>query len=144
MAGSGRGFYCLPEVDDEVLVVFEHGDVRRPYILGALWNGKDLPVEGNDKAVSGGKVNRRTFKTRIGHTLLLDDTDGKGEVRIITSAGHTVVLDDKNDQIVVMDKTGSNKIAIKSGDNSIKAECNGDFSVNAKARSRCREPREWM
>lgn len=134
MAGPGRGFYCLPEVDDEVLVVFEHGDVRRPYIIGALWNGKDKPVEGNDKAVSGGKVNRRTLKTRIGHTLLLDDTDGKGEIRITTSAGHTVVLDDKNDQIQVVDKTGTNKVTIKSGDNSVKVECLGDFSVNAKGK----------
>ena len=37
-AGDGRGFYCLPEVNDEVLIAFEHGDVHRPYIVGALWS----------------------------------------------------------------------------------------------------------
>lgn len=39
---SGRGFFWLPEVDDEVLVAFEHGDIRYPIVLGALWNGVDL------------------------------------------------------------------------------------------------------
>lgn len=153
MAGNGRGFYFLPEVDDEVLVCFEHGDIRRPYVVGALWNGKDAPVEGNDQAVSGGKVNRRSLKTRIGHTLLLDDTDGKGEMNLTTASGHVVTLDDANkrilaktksghqvllddaaDKIVVADKTGANKITIATGDNSVSVECLGDFSVNAKGR----------
>src|SRR5271170_858207 len=39
MAGPGRGAYFLPEVNDEVLVAFEHGDVRRPYVIGGMWNG---------------------------------------------------------------------------------------------------------
>ena len=34
MAGSGRGAYVLPEIDDQVLVVFEHGDVNRPIVVG--------------------------------------------------------------------------------------------------------------
>ena len=49
MAGKGRGFYFLPEVEDEVLLAFEHGDARFPYVLGALWNGQDKPPENNDK-----------------------------------------------------------------------------------------------
>ena len=60
MAGKNRGLYCLPEVEDEVLVMFEHGDVRRPYILGALWNGKDAPPAENDK----GENNLRLLKSR--------------------------------------------------------------------------------
>ena len=134
MAGSERGLFILPEMDDEVLVVFEHGDFNHPFIIGSLWNGKDKPVEGNDKAVAGGKVNRRTLKSRIGHTLLLDDTDGKGGVTIITCAGHKVFLNDKDDEIIVVDKTGGNKITIKSGNNSVKVECMGDFSVDAKGK----------
>ena len=43
MAGSGRGFFYLPEVGDEVLVVFEHGDIRTPIIIGVLWDGLTLP-----------------------------------------------------------------------------------------------------
>src|SRR5438067_2533748 len=43
MAGPGRGFWWIPEVNDEVLVCFEHGDVRFPYIIGGLYNGQDRP-----------------------------------------------------------------------------------------------------
>jgi uncharacterized protein involved in type VI secretion and phage assembly len=44
-AGGDRGLLMTPLVDDEVLVAFEHGDVRRPLVLGALWNGEDTPGE---------------------------------------------------------------------------------------------------
>ncbi len=44
-AGAGRGFYWLPEVSDEVLVAFERGEAHRPYVVGALWNGKDKPMK---------------------------------------------------------------------------------------------------
>ena len=45
-AGKDRGFACMPEIDDEVLVCFEQGDFRRPYVLGGLFNGVDLPKDG--------------------------------------------------------------------------------------------------
>ena len=44
MAGSGRGLVLIPEIGDEVLVAFERGDLRFPYVVGALWNGKDRPI----------------------------------------------------------------------------------------------------
>jgi uncharacterized protein involved in type VI secretion and phage assembly len=44
-SGKDRGLLMTPLVDDEVLVAFEHGDVRRPFVIGALWNGKDTPGE---------------------------------------------------------------------------------------------------
>jgi uncharacterized protein involved in type VI secretion and phage assembly len=43
MAGGGRGSMFMPEVQDEVLVGFEHGDTRFPYVVGFLWNGQDAP-----------------------------------------------------------------------------------------------------
>src|SRR6516162_486840 len=43
MVGKKMGFFYLPEINDEVLVGFEHGDVRFPYILGSLYNGVDKP-----------------------------------------------------------------------------------------------------
>lgn len=154
MAGAGRGFYFLPEVNDEVLVAFEHGDIHRPYIIGALWNGKDNPMEKNSEAVGGdGKVNHRIIKTRIGHTILLDDLDGKGEMKMTSchghvvtindkdnkiesksKDGHTVTLDDQNGKIVVVDKTNNNKITITSSDNSMKMECNGNFDIDSKGK----------
>ena len=40
-AGKNRGWFFIPEVNDEVLVMFEHGDLNRPLVVGALWGGKD-------------------------------------------------------------------------------------------------------
>ena len=108
MAGPGRGTYFLPEVDDEVLVAFEHGDVQSPYVIGALWNGKDAPPTNN----SDGKNNIRLIHSRSGHLVRLDDTDGDEKIEII-------------------DKTGGNKITIKSSDNSMSLECTGKMKLHA-------------
>ena len=89
MAGADRGTYFLPEVEDEVLVAFEHGQPDFPYILGALWNGKDKPPEAND-----GENNLRTIKSRSGHTIRLDDTDGAEKIEIIdASNSNSIVID---------------------------------------------------
>jgi len=110
MGGAGRGTYFLPEVDDEVLVAFEHGNVGSPYIVGALWNGKDAPPANN----SDGKNNIRLIHSRSGHLVRLDDTDGDEKIEII-------------------DKTGGNKITIKSSDNSMSLECTGKMTLHATA-----------
>ncbi|MBD2341680.1 phage tail protein [Calothrix sp. FACHB-156] len=109
MAGADRGLYFLPEVNDEVLVAFEHGDVAFPYILGALWNGKDQPP-GNNK---DGKNNQRVIKSRSGHTIILDDTDGQ-------------------EQIIIRDKTGKNEIAIDSKNNAMTIKVEKNLTIEAK------------
>lgn len=80
-AGKDRGAMVVPEVGDEVLVIFEHGDLRRPYVLGGLYNGVDLPAgKGIDVIDSGsGAVNRRSMVSRRGHRIDLLDEDGKAE-----------------------------------------------------------------
>jgi uncharacterized protein involved in type VI secretion and phage assembly len=117
MAGSDRGSYFLPEVDDEVLIAFDHGDVHHPYVIGALWNGKDKPPEEN----SDGKNNIRKIRSRSGHEIILDDSQGQEKVTIKTNAGHQILLDDSSggEKIEIKDKTGSNKIVIDSMQNSI-------------------------
>lgn len=99
MAGPGRGIEYLPEVDDEVLVAFEHGDIRRPYILGALWNGRDAPPLPSSEAVQGGKVVRRITRTRTGHQMLFDD--GVGQIRVHTAGNHQFVMSDKPQEVAV-------------------------------------------
>lgn len=112
-AGKGRGLLVLPEVGDEVLVAFEHGDVRRPFVLGGLYNGRDLPPQAAGAVASDGKVVHRAFTSRSGHRLLLDDTKGA-------------------ERIVVTDKTGNNEIVIDSKENTVTIRCDGDFTVDAK------------
>jgi len=108
MAGPERGFYFLPEVNDEVLVAFDHGIVEMPYVIGALWNGKDKPPEKNDD----GKNNIRSIKSRSGHILRLDDKQGEEKIEII-------------------DRTGKNKITISSKDNTISIEADADITIKS-------------
>ncbi len=98
-AGNARGFDCLPEINDEVLVAFEHGDIHRPYVLGGVWNGRDVPPEGVQQSVQDGKVRLRTFKTRVGHQLQFDDENGS--IRIQTAGGQTLTLNDGDGSIQI-------------------------------------------
>jgi len=108
MAGNGRGMYFLPEVDDEVLIAFEHGRVDHPYVLGSLWNGQDSAPESN----SDGENNHRTVQSRSGHVLRLNDQSGGETIEII-------------------DKSGNNKIVIATSDNSITIEANADITITS-------------
>lgn len=98
MAGGGRGFYFLPEVGDEVLVAFEQGDVRFPYVVGSLWNGKDAPPASNDD----GKNNVRVIKSRSGHVVRLSDEDGRETIEIIDkSEKNSIVIDTSKNTITI-------------------------------------------
>ncbi|MEW6211592.1 MAG: phage baseplate assembly protein V [Acidobacteriota bacterium] len=98
MAGKDRGAYFLPEVDDEVLVAFEHGDPRFPYVIGALWNGKDAPPATNDD----GKNNVRVIKSRSGHVIRLNDEDGKEMIEIVDkSEKNSIVFDTAKNTITI-------------------------------------------
>ncbi len=110
--GPDRGFEFLPEVNDEVLIGFEMGDVRYPYVLGGLWNGVDAPPKGSSELISGGKVQKRVIRSRNGNVITLDDTDGAGG-------------------ITVEDKNG-NKVTLDSGANSLTIEIKGDTSLKAQ------------
>lgn len=131
MAGGGRGSFFLPEVGDEVLVAFEHGDINRPYVIGALWNGKDGPPETNQD----GQNNIRKIRSRSGHEILFNDnnTAMQEKIEIKTKAGHQIVLDDSagQEKIEITDKTGSNKIIIDSVQNSINIECQMQLKIKA-------------
>jgi uncharacterized protein involved in type VI secretion and phage assembly len=82
-AGPNRGALFLPEVDDEVLVAFEQGDMRRPYVVGSLYNGRDKPNEG-DGLTQGGKVSRRGYVSKQGSMLVFFDDPSKDGVALIT------------------------------------------------------------
>ncbi|NOS89428.1 MAG: phage tail protein [Methylococcaceae bacterium] len=110
MAGNGYGAYFLPEVNDEVVVAFEHGLVDQPYILGSLWNGKDQPPESNQN----GDNNPRTFKSRSGHLIRLNDKQGGESIEII-------------------DKSGNNKIVIDSVNNTVTIHASSDIEISSES-----------
>jgi uncharacterized protein involved in type VI secretion and phage assembly len=129
MAGPDRGTYFLPEVDDEVLVGFAGGDIRHPYVLGALWNGQDAPPETN----SDGNNDVRKVHSRSGHELVFDDADQSGKVELKSSSGHTVTLDDASgsETITIEDKTGQNTIEFDATANSLSIEAGAKLSIEA-------------
>ena len=72
-AGNGRGFQCMPEVGDEVLVVFEHEDIHKPLIIGGLWSDKYKPPTASNECLGSDGVKIRQMVTRTGTKLVLDD-----------------------------------------------------------------------
>jgi phage protein D len=122
-AGKDRGFYVLPEVGDEVLVSFEQGDIRRPYVVGGLFNGTDTPKTGpiDDVDSGSGAINRRSMVSRRGHRIDLLDQDGKKEGVSISSG------DDK--LRFVLDATGST-VTLHS-DGTVTVEAKNGITVDA-------------
>ena len=119
MAGAGRGLYWLPEVDDEVLVAFEHGRPDSLYVLGGLWNGKDKPPEDN----KDGKNNVRALKTRSGHVIRLTDADGDEKIEIIDKTGKNSIVISAKDKTVTIGADAD--IIVKSTNGKLKLSGNG-------------------
>lgn len=92
LAGKQRGMFFMPEVDDEVLVAFEHGSFNHPYVVGYLWNGKDIPPDSDS--------NNRVIVTPGGHKLRFEDGGGK-KVILKSSSGQTITLDDSDGSITL-------------------------------------------
>jgi uncharacterized protein involved in type VI secretion and phage assembly len=95
-AGSGYGAVFVPEEGDEVLVAFVHGDMRFPIVLGGLYNGVDKPP--TDRTASR---DQKLVRTKHGHQVLLDDSQGQEAIRVTSAAGHELVLDDASGTITV-------------------------------------------
>ena len=112
MGGNNRGTWFIPDVHDEVLIVFEGGDPRRPYVVGGLWNGQDAPPQSMDGA---GNNYLKVIRSRNGVKITLDDTDGKETLILETPAGQKVTLQDGPGSIEAVDSNG----------NSVKMEASG-------------------
>jgi uncharacterized protein involved in type VI secretion and phage assembly len=111
MGGRDRGTWFIPDVDDEVLVAFEGGDPRFPYVLGGLWNGTDTPPESMDGA---GRNERKVIRSRNGVKITLDDHDGREQLILETPGGQRLTLEDGPGSIEARDSNG-NTIKLDSG-----------------------------
>ncbi|MEK6302424.1 MAG: phage baseplate assembly protein V [Acidobacteriota bacterium] len=120
MAGNNRGSWFIPDTNDEVLIAFEGGDPRRPYVIGALWNGSDSPPETMDGA---GNNYKKVLRSRNGVKITLDDTDGREQLILETPGGQKLTMKDGPDSVEVVDSNG----------NSIKLEPSG-ITVTASAK----------
>ncbi|WP_395018470.1 phage baseplate assembly protein V [Dongia sp.] len=118
MAGGKRGVYFVPEVNDEVLVAFDRGDLRFPYVIGCLWNGVDKAPETN----GDGKNDKRLIHTRKGHKLIFDD-GAKGLVQLQLNDGKMLKIDDEG--IAIDDAKGNSMVILSNS---------GGITITAKAK----------
>jgi uncharacterized protein involved in type VI secretion and phage assembly len=118
MAGKDRGAVFLPEVDDEVLIAYEHGDLRFPWVLGAAHNGIDTAPYAN----SDGNNEKRMFVSRSGMTLTFDDKDGSEKVELADKGSkESIVIDMANKKIAVV-SSGDLELTADQGAVTIKAK----------------------
>jgi phage protein D/phage baseplate assembly protein gpV len=128
-AGPQAGFCTIPEVGDEVLVTFLHGDFSQPFVLGGLWNGQHkLPPE-VESAADGEKPKVRTWRSPKGHRLTIHD-NADNKIEITTAGGSKITLDDTNKKIAITSK-GGQSIVIDDNGNKITVEGKSDINVNA-------------
>jgi uncharacterized protein involved in type VI secretion and phage assembly len=120
MGGNNRGSWFIPDVNDEVLVVFEGGDPRRPYCIGGLWNGSDSPPESMD---GSGRNNLKVIRSRNGVKVTLDDSDGQEKLILETPGGQRVTMKDGPGEVDIEDSNG----------NSVKLQTSG-ITVTASAK----------
>ena len=99
-AGNKTGLVFLPDVDDEVLVAFEHGDIRRPYVLGGLWSTVSAAAIGRLTCSTTATTARQGIVSRRNHRMLFFDDDqdlgvavmtGDDKLRISLNATGTVI-----------------------------------------------------
>lgn len=103
-AGPDRGGFILPEVGDEVVVMFERGDPAAPYIVGSLWNGVDtVPGPGNPD----GENNTKQWQSRSGHKYIFFDKPGAEKITLVDKSGKLKIeVDVPADTITVLAETG--------------------------------------
>lgn len=146
--GPTAGFIAVPEVGDEVLVAFEHGDINYPVVIGGLWNGKHAIPEPTAGAKAGEKPLVRAWKsingnyiamhddedkkietmTTDGHIFLMDDKNKK--VELTTAGGHSALIDDQNKKIEIK-SSGGHKITLDDNGRKIVIESSGDVEVKS-------------
>ncbi|OOV16912.1 type VI secretion system Vgr family protein [Flavobacterium sp. LM4] len=116
-SGSGKGFYFIPEIGEEVLVGFEGSNAQNPYVLGAQYNGSET------SGYADGQNNVKAIHTRSGIKFILND--GDGSILIEDPSGNTWKMDGQGNIDVNAPKTFS----VNAADINLSASKN--ISVNA-------------
>jgi uncharacterized protein involved in type VI secretion and phage assembly len=122
-ADDRQGFLVLPEVDSQVVVAFEAGNLRRPYVVGSVWNGRETLPHSPEAA-----NNIRILRTRRDSRLEFDDSTGAEKVTISTSSGHQVVLDNSAREVLVNHADGC---SVKLTSTGVEVQANVTVDVTA-------------
>jgi uncharacterized protein involved in type VI secretion and phage assembly len=125
-ADDQQGILVMPEVGTQVVVAFEAGDLRRPYVVGACWNGREAlpetPSAPNDK---------RLWKTRSGSLLEFDDNQAAPKITLSMKSGHLLIMDDGAQEVKVVHANGSSITIDAAGQ--VRVQANATVEVTAAA-----------
>ena len=113
---SNRGFVFIPEVGDQVLLGFRHGDPARPYILGSLFNG----VTGKGGFAANHK---KSLTTRSGSTVTFDDT--AHTILLQTTRANKIFIDELNGTITI---SSAEEVNVKT--KNINIDASEDMKIN--------------
>src|SRR5260370_42203860 len=116
----------LPAVDTQVVVAFEGGDLRRPYIVGACWNGQEALPERPQQP-----NNKRLWRSRAKSLLEFDDTQGAAKVTLSMQSGHKLVLDDSAQTVTLTHSNGSTITFTAAGQIQIQANATVEITASA-------------
>jgi uncharacterized protein involved in type VI secretion and phage assembly len=135
-AGPNSGIAFIPQVGDEVLVAFEHGDMRYPVVLGGLWNGVDKPpIDQPDAPLEkapfdAGTVKRSGIVSRRQHKVVFRDAPDDSAIEIISSNGEfKVTLNETNNELQIV---SPGKVVIKANELEIKTDANATIQAGGQ------------
>jgi uncharacterized protein involved in type VI secretion and phage assembly len=124
------GTYFVPQVGAEVLVAFNHGDIREPYVMGSLWNSKDRPPA----EAPQDPATKRIIRTPLGHEIEFNDVSQS--ITIKNGRRHTITLGPEKVEIATMDPTGQKRttsLTLDAAKGSVSIEA--DAAIELKAPS---------
>jgi uncharacterized protein involved in type VI secretion and phage assembly len=124
-ADDKQGFEFLPSAGTQVVVAFEAGDLRRPYIVGSCWNGKEALPE-----PAAAANNKRLIRSRAGSLLEFDDTDEAARVTLSMKSGHKLVMDDAAQSVTLSHANGCTLTMDAAGNVKITANVNVDVTAS--------------
>jgi len=128
-AGKSRGMTFIPEVNDEVIVGFEAGDVSRPVVLGGVYSTKNAAL---DYGVANGAVGKRQIVSRLGHVIELGDGDSPADQRIgLTLAGGEFVVDLSKQGLTAKVPSGK-PVSISSGEAKLEIDGSGNITISGQ------------
>lgn len=102
--GDNKGFYFIPEIDEEVMVGFENGNAEKPYVIGTLYHGQQHP--GNNWPNDGNNI--KAIRTRNGHTIEIHDVGEGGFIKIYDNEKENYILTFSTDEkLIKLESTGN-------------------------------------
>jgi Rhs element Vgr protein len=131
--GDNKGFYFIPEIDEEVMVGFENGNAEKPYVMGTLYHGEQLP--GSNWYSDSNDI--KAIRTRNGHTIEIHDEDQGGFIKIYDNEkGNYILTFSTDEQLIRLQSSGNIELRAENdiiidAKNNIKISAGVDLSQSA-------------